>query len=460
MSAPQPIPPRGDEAPVVRPDALNGLPDRPLGEFVNRFEPPASPNDIAMADDPSTAGAQAIFHLSRPLEGLSTRNGPLRPDGTDPTQNATSHGCTAKTIHVSEVGHYREIQGHLYAEHRPESNDEAACVDRMATARFMGEKCDRAIQSQAINAIDKHKAERRKPLEAEIVRLETSLRIWERAQARKIVFGKGFGDAYPTLLKDVDPASRGKEMKDPAAREFSYLHSNAIAEPRLMELHRKFSRDAGADRSSPEFREYRMGLDALEEDLKHLLGWVQKHVMNLRNLLEKAQRDLITVDTAPVDKDVLLFLSDEYRKLHRYRKEYESSYYRNLKGFKAIRGNLMVSYDREMHAVQKKYPVMFRVGPLGIHLPNELSRLCPYDQIDAMIRILHREQRYYDRDSRNAAREAAAMAKPYETETFSDATWNGVDCDGRGNKRVIGGESTLQPPIGAPRPPDEPDLPR
>ncbi|MFO0960008.1 MAG: hypothetical protein U0800_21670 [Isosphaeraceae bacterium] len=192
MFAPQPIPPRGNnDSPVVRPDALSGLPNRPLGEFVNRSEPPASPNDIAMADDPSAAGAQAIFHLSRPLEGLTTRNGPLRPDGTDPTQNATSHGCTAKTIHVSEVGHYREIQGHLYAEHRPESNDEAACVDRMATARFMGEKCDRAIQSQAINAIDKHKAERRKPLEAEIVRLETSLRIWERARARKIVFGQG-----------------------------------------------------------------------------------------------------------------------------------------------------------------------------------------------------------------------------------------------------------------------------
>ncbi|MFO0960007.1 MAG: hypothetical protein U0800_21665 [Isosphaeraceae bacterium] len=202
-----------------------------------------------------------------------------------------------------------------------------------------------------------------------------------------------------------------------------------------------------------------MGLDALEEDLKHLLGWVQKHVMNLRNLLEKAQPRPDHGRHAPVDRTCCCSSPTSTASCTGSAR-YESSYYRNLKGFKAIRGNLMVSYDREMHAVQKKYPVMFRVGPLGIHLPNELSRLCPYDQIDAMIRILHREQRYYDRDSRNAAREAAAMAKPYETETFSDATWNGVDCDGKGNKRVIGGESTLQPPIGAPRPPDGPDLPR
>ncbi|MFO0887680.1 MAG: hypothetical protein U0790_00890 [Isosphaeraceae bacterium] len=37
---------------------------------------------------------------------------------------------------------------------------------------------------------------------------------------------------------------------------------------------------------------------------------------------------------------------------------------------------MMTSYDRQMGHIQEKHPVMFMVGPLGIHLPDQLSRLC------------------------------------------------------------------------------------
>ncbi|MFO0960452.1 MAG: hypothetical protein U0800_23955 [Isosphaeraceae bacterium] len=443
------------------PNPLPGAPggdDQPRGQFLNRIDHPLpTPNDVGMAEDPVVAGVEAVLEVSRPHDSLAQ----LGDGGAwNSAWNARKHGLTAEGRTAREEGRYQEVLSAHHASLAPEIPEEVGAVERASKDMFMWEKCDVAIQSLAITCIDEHKAERRKPLEAQVARLESSLRLWERAQAHKHEFGRGLGNAYPVLLKDLDPEVSVKNLRDSKAREFAMAHGYALANDRLMELFRRYSRQEPADRNEPDFREYLMLRDAMIDDQTYLMGWVQSHVMNLRNLLEKARRDLARADAMPVDKNVLTLKSDDFRKFRRYQREYESSYYRNLKGFDAIRGRLMTGYDRQMRNIQKEYDVMFKVGPLGIHLPPQLSRLCPYDQLDAMVRILQREQRYYDPNSRNAARENAARAKLYETETITAATWNGIDSDGKGGKRIIGGESSLMPPPGAPKPPDTPESPR
>ncbi|MFO0957893.1 MAG: hypothetical protein U0800_10605 [Isosphaeraceae bacterium] len=438
------------------------LPSGPVGQFVNRREPKPTRNDIAMAPDPVVAGVEAVFEEARPLEGLvAGKPGPRTPEGKAiSAQNARSHGCCAGTKNAVEQAEFEGLYRGLVDEYAPESPEECFTVGQLAEAQFRYNKCRRAIQANAIHAVDRYKAERRRPLEDRLKVLEASLVLWEDASTRSFNTGFGYGKAFfEILLKDIDPSSGVKNLRSPDARVFSYLHERCLADEEQGELLRKYRR--GADRgNADEFRAYQRAEEKLRDEYYKLSGWVAGRVRELRCEHEKLRRDLAHLEAQPVHSDLQEMLSEGYRKLGRYQKEAELSIHRHRKALEGIRGRMMTSYDRQMGHIRKKHPVMFMVGPLGIHLPDQLSRLCPYDQIDAMVRILLREQRYYDRNARNESREAAARSKPYEAELISDVCWDGVDSDGKGGKRIIGGEKSLMPAPGAPRSPDEPDSPR
>ncbi|MFO0956460.1 MAG: hypothetical protein U0800_03215 [Isosphaeraceae bacterium] len=433
----------------------------PKGQFLNLpILPGKTRREIAMAEDPPGAGCQEVLRQGRPHEDLGIPR-PASLSGYEISAlNSSKHRCTATKRTPAEEAEYQLVRGEQFANLRPEVPEEIEAAERCTESRFMWSKCNRAIGRLAIDLIDQDKARRKAPAEAKVARIEASLFLWERLERNKYPFGVGYGDHYEILLKDLDPECSIKNLRSPKARVFAYLHSQAKAPARLVGLLEKFRATRKGRGQDPEYDEYLAGLDRLEAECGQLTTWVMKHVSELRHELEAAKRELARVDATPGDPDLILLLSDEYRKLKRYQDEHERAYYRNLNGFQAIRRRLMSAYDQGMGAVQKKYDVMFKVGPLGIHLPDSLASLCPYDQLEAMIRIMMREQRYYDPSSRNGCRMSAEMAQASENQGISAATWGGVDSDGKGGKRIIGGETSLMPPPGAPKPPDEPEPPR
>lgn len=399
----------------MAPDSFPSLDDSPRLEFLNPcWDVPKSPLDLAMADDPPLAAAEEVLRQCRPLESLG-RTGPRTAEGKETSsKNSLIHGCCVTKHSAADKAEIELIVASLLAETGAESDAEIADIERAAEALFRWNKCHRAIQDLTFTVVDRTKAERRQPLEERVLAIETSLNIWEDLQTQAFPFGKGYGDAYPILLKDLDPCSSVKTLRAPRAREFAYRHTMAQASPRMLALHQKFARAGAEVEKGPELNEYLGGKAVIDNEFSRLAGWVMLHVMDLREQLDKAKRDLARVDAEPLNRDLLVLLSDDYRKLHRYQSEAESAYHRNMRGFDLNRKRLMTSYDNNMNKIQREYPVMVKVGALGIHLPKELSGLSPYDRLEAIVKVLVREQRFYDRRSRNEFRKTAEMAKVHE----------------------------------------------
>lgn len=436
--------------------------DGPASRFINVPGRPISPLDLAMAEDPARAAAEFILNAARPNVRGAGKTGPKTAEGkARSSRNSITHGCCRGKRDPNEEIEYQIIHQGLCDEFHPASPEEIAAVERMAEARFRWNKCQRALDGLKEMTTERHRAKLRGPLEERIRELESSLEIWEKLPGKRFPFGKGFGGAYEILLKDLDPRSPKNSLNSPKAREFAFHHSLVQASSELLALHKKLARERQLKpHENRDHAVYQHGSERIADEFQGLTNWVQKHVRELRALLQKTKCDLARVDSDPVDDDTIELMSDEYRKLNRYLQEADTTYARNRKVFHSIRQHLFTVYDQQMQHIQSKYPVMFKVGPLGIHLPRELGSICGYDQIEAIVKILVSEQKYYSPSSRNECRETARKAKPYENTLLASIDKYDVQTHDGVTKRVPGTEESLRPAAPPPLPPNGAGPPR